>query len=422
MPTIRIMMHMITKNISTVERSAIISLSLIMSLRMIGLFMVLPLFVLYAEKLTGKTDVLMGIAIGIYGLSQALCQIPLGALSDRIGRKPVIFIGLLIFSVGCLLAGSALSIKQMIVGRLLQGAGAIGSTTLALLSDLTSEQSRTVSMAIIGMAIGLSFSLAMLLGPMLAKWFTFSALFYLAGLLGLFGMIILFVLTPSPPPILSHRMITPTFHDLGQLFMHRQLMILNSGIFTLHAIFTASFVIIPIRLAHFLHLAVHRQWLIYLPTLFIAFVIALLSIGIAERQRQIKSYLLGSIVMLGLSELGFWMLPTSAGLTALSLCAFFASFSILEALHPSLVSKIAPSHCKGSALGLYSCSQFLGIFAGGTIGGWLLGQFPSLGIFLFCITLSLIWLFLAIFIHPPYTQSKLILGETSWHAELTKSF
>lgn len=390
-----------TTKMTSFERRAIASLSSIMGLRMIGLFMVLPVFSLYASQLQGATPTLMGIAMGIYGLSQALFQIPFGALSDRYGRKPIIFIGLLIFAAGSLVAGCADSIYLMILGRALQGIGAVGSTIMALMADLTREDQRTKAMAITGMTIGFSFSVAMFIGPVLTQWFSISHLFFLALLFGGIGIVILFTSVPTPVTLSWHRDTEPELHAFLKLLIAPELAKLNTGIFILHAIFTASFVVLPISLKQFVGLASNEQWKIYLPTLLIAFVVSLFCIGMSERKQQLKPYFLGGIAAIALAESLLWLTPYSTTFCILGIGLFFAGFSLLEAFLPSLISRTAPAARKGSALGIYSCSQFLGIFTGGVLGGMLYGQFGFSGVYLFCIALALFWLALAFLMQPP---------------------
>lgn len=383
------------------ERNAVISLASIMSLRMIGLFMVLPVFSLYAAQLNGATPLLIGLAMGVYGLSQALLQIPFGALSDHFGRKPIIVIGLFIFALGSLIAGIADSIALMIIGRALQGAGAVGGTILATLADLTREEVRTKSMAIAGISIGLSFSIAMFLGPVLTKWMPIQNLFFLAAFLGFIAILVLYLFVPTPHRVTWHSDTEPELKSFLKLLIDPELAKLNSGIFILHAIFTASFIVIPISLLHFVHLEANRQWILYLPALFIAFIAALVFIGLAERQQKIKHYFLGGILSLAVAEILLWQAPTSMTLASIGLCLFFAGFSLLEAFLPSLISRTAPAARKGSALGLFSCAQFLGIFVGGALGGWLYGTYHFLGVYLFCFILALSWFILALFMQPP---------------------
>ncbi len=383
------------------ERRAVISLSSIMSLRMIGLFMVLPVFSLYAKQLPGSTPTLVGLAIGVYGLAQALFQIPFGILSDHFGRKPVIVIGLTIFIAGSIIAGLSHSMTTMIIGRALQGVGAVGSTIMALMADLTREDQRTKAMAIAGITIGFSFSVAMLLGPILTKWMTVANLFLIASCFGAAGILILWQSVPTPLVSTWHRDTEPELKSFLKLLTSPDLLTLNAGIFILHAIFTASFIVIPISLYHFANLASSQQWVLYLPTLLAAFVLTMICIGMSERKQQLKPYFIGSIIALGISELMLWIFPGSMIFTAAGLCLFFTGFSMLEAFMPSLITRTAPAARKGSALGIYSCSQFFGIFAGGVLGGWLYGKFTFSGVYLFCVILSLFWLALAFLMQPP---------------------
>jgi MFS family permease len=386
---------------TAIERRAVVSLSSIMGLRMVGLFMVLPVFSLYAHQLAGATPLLIGLAMGIYGLSQALFQIPFGALSDRFGRKPIIFIGLVIFTLGSLVAGLSHSIGLMILGRALQGIGAVGSTILALMADLTREDQRTKAMAISGITIGCSFSVAMFVGPVLTKWMAVNSLFFIAVVFGLAGILVLYTSVPTPISTKWHRDTEPELKSFLKLLRAPELAKLNIGIFILHAIFTASFVVIPISLDHFAGLESSRQWLIYLPTLLGSFVIALFCIGMAERRQQLKPYFIGGIIALMLSEALLWQAPANMAITSLGLSLFFGGFSLMEAFMPSLISRTAPASRKGSAMGIYSCSQFFGIFVGGVLGGWLYGKFSYPGVYLFCIALALFWSALAFLMQPP---------------------
>lgn len=389
------------EKMTATERSAIMSLSSIMGLRMVGLFMVLPVFSLYAQQLQGATPFLTGLAIGIYGLFQALCQIPFGILSDRIGRKPVILLGLGIFILGSLVAAYSQTILPMIIGRALQGGGAVGSTILALMADLTREEQRTKAMAISGITIGFSFSIAMFIGPVLMQWMAVNQLFFIAALLGLLGIAILFISVPKPRTLSWHSDTEPELHTFLRLLISPELAKLNIGILILHAIFTASFVVMPISLHRFVGLSAHQQWSIYLPTLLVAFLLTLVCVGIAERKRWLKPFFVGGIVALVIAECLLWLAPHNLKLMTVGLCFFFAGFSLLEAFLPSLVSRTAPAARKGSALGIYSCSQFLGIFVGGALGGWLYGQFSFIGVYCFCISLALLWLVLALLMQPP---------------------
>ena len=392
---------MSSEKMTSTEKRAVISLSSIMGLRMIGLFMVLPVFTLYANQLEGATPILIGLSLGIYGLTQAFFQIPFGALSDHYGRKPLILFGLLLFAAGSCMAAMAHSIIFMIIGRALQGAGAVGSTTLAMLADLTREEQRTKSMAIAGISIGFSFSLAMLLGPLLTTWLPVNNLFYLAVLFSLCAIVVLYTSVPSPSILRWQRDTQPELKSFLRLLLDPGLAKLNGGIFILHTIFTASFVIIPISMTHLTGFSAKQQWLLYLPTLLIAFIITLIIIGIAEKKHRIKLGFVISILFLAVSEFLFWLASTNLYFSLFALCLFFTGFSSLEAFLPSLISRIAPLEKKGSALGIYSSAQFLGIFVGGVFGGWLYGNFSFSGVYTFCILLSFFWLALALLMQSP---------------------
>jgi len=373
------------------ERQAVLGLSAILGLRMFGLFMVLPVFSLYAHQLQGATPTLIGIAMGIYGLSQALFQIPLGALSDRIGRKPIIVLGLIIFSLGSIIASFAHSILFMIIGRALQGMGAVGSTLMAMMADLTRENQRTKAMAIAGITIGFSFSLAMLAGPLLIKWMSVNALFGLAAFLGFMCILLLKTYVPTPAQSSGQEATLTEYHSFLSLLRHPTLTNLNIGIAILHIIFTASFIVIPINLQQTNHLSGNQQWEVYFPSLLTAFILSLICINIAERKQLIKHFFLIGIASILSSEFILYLMPDEILITMLGISLFFTGFSLLEAFLPSLVSRHAPIASKGSALGIYSCSQFLGIFVGGVLGGWLYGQFGNASVYLFCIFLAIIW-------------------------------
>jgi multidrug resistance protein len=389
------------RQITSTEKKAMIGLSSIMSLRMLGLFMVLPVFSLYANQLQGATPTLIGLSLGIYGLTQAFFQIPFGTLSDRFGRKPLILIGLLFFAIGSIIAAMTHSIYVMIIGRALQGMGAIGSTTLAMLADLTREEQRTKSMAIAGMSIGLAFSLAILLGPILIAWMPVNFLFFLAVLLSILAIFILYFYVPTPTRLVVHNKNQTNLTSFCQLIAHPEIAKLNFGIFILHLVFTASFVIIPMSLAQHTSFTTTYQWLVYAPTLLAAFIATLIMIGVAEKYHQLKLFFIINIIFLMLGEYFLWLHIANPLLIFLGLFLFFTGFSTLEAFLPSLISRTAPMAKKGSALGLYSSAQFLGIFMGGILGGWLYGNYHFPGVYIFCFSLSLFWLILTFFMQPP---------------------
>lgn len=395
---------MTSTKMTPAERRATISLSFIMGLRMIGLFMVLPVFALYANGLEGSTPMLIGVSMGIYGLFQAIFQITFGSLSDRIGRKPAILIALIIFAIGSLLAGSAQTIQTMIFGRALQGIGAIGSTTLALLADLTREDQRTKAMMVSGICIGFSFTLAMLTGPLLAPWLTVGEMFDIAAVMAALAAIVLFTYVPNPTKSVWHGDTEPEAKSFLQLLFVPELGRLNLGIFTSHAVFTASFIAIPMALHQFIGLAASEQWKIYLPALAAALVLSVIAIGLAERRKQVKKFFLIGILTMAISLGILWLGMSSSTSSIVGIALFFAGFSLLESFLPSLVSRTAPAASKGSAMGIYSCSQYSGIFAGGVLGGWLFSHFQFSGVYSFCIGLTLLWFFIALPMREPQRQ------------------
>lgn len=390
------------------ERSAIISLALIMGFRMLGLFMILPVFSIYAEKIPGATVLLVGVALGVYGLTQAMLQIPFGMWSDRIGRKPVIMFGLALFFAGSVVAALAHNIEWIIIGRALQGAGAIGSTTLALVSDLTRDENRSKAMAMIGMTIGFAFSVALVLGPVINAWFHLSGIFWCTAGFAIVGMILLGVSVPKPPRIVANGQVGTDSSRLSSVFKNPQLLRLNFGIFSLHATLTALFLTVPMLLLHRLDLSSSQQVLLYLTVLASAFIVVVPLIIVSEKKRRLKSMFTGAIALLIITQF-ILLAPHHDTLgVAITLFLFFTAFTLLEASLPSLVSKIAPLKGKGTAMGVYSSCQFFGIFIGGVCGGWLFSHYGMMGALLLGVSLCFIWLILAATMaQPPYFSTLL---------------
>lgn len=391
------------------ERQSVISLALLYATRMLGLFMVLPVFVLYGQELEGATELLLGVAIGAYGLSQALFQVPFGALSDRFGRKKLISIGLILFFLGSVLAAVSEDIYGVILGRFLQGSGAIASVLMALLSDITSEESRTKAMAMIGMSIGVSFSLALVIGPLFAELFGLSGIFWLTAGLALFGLFWLWMFVPSPVQGLKHRE-TRLFKDqLGATLKNKELLRLDWGIFSLHMCLTAMFIAVPMSLLEQVGVPAQDHWLVYLTVMLLSFFAMVPFIIVGEKKRKMRPIFLFAIALLAASALsaqwtqmsfwGFWF----------SLFFFFMAFNLLEASLPSLVSKISPAGGKGTAMGVYSTSQFMGAFVGGVVGGWILSQFDESGVYLCVFVLCLIWLAAAYGMANPNPETAMAL-------------
>jgi len=384
------------------ERRTVASLASLYAFRMLGLFMVLPVLSLYGTDYAGSTPFLLGLALGVYGFSQALLQIPFGMLSDRWGRKPIIVMGLLMFAVGSVVAATADSIYGLILGRFLQGAGAIASAIMALVADLTSDENRTKAMASIGASIGVSFAVALVLGPLISGWGGIEAIFWLTAVLALVGIVILLRWVPSPSPYSTvHRDAGAVPEMLLQTLRQRELLRLNFGIFVLHFVLMACFVVMPGVLEG--PLAIHRDqhWLVYLPILLLSFAAMVPLIIIAEKQRRIKSIFVFAVALLAASSvlLGLWQQQLMGFM--LALFCFFWAFNLLEATLPSLMSKLAPAGAKGTASGIYSSCQFLGAFAGGVSGGWLVEQHSVASVFILSAVLLTIWCLVAVMMSPP---------------------
>jgi MFS family permease len=377
------------------ELRAAASLAAVFSVRMLGLFMVYPVFAVFARHLAGATPSKIGIALGIYGLSQGVLQIPFGTLSDRIGRKTMIVIGLAVFGIGSAVAARAGTIDGMIIGRLLQGAGAIGSVVLALVADLTAEKSRTKAMALVGMTIGLSFLVAIVTGPALAGWIGVAGIFWLMTVLALAGIAITLLVVPRPPRPPAARGERALAALIGASLRNAELLRLDFGIFALHAMLTASFLVVPGLLRGTLAVSNREQWQVYLPVLLVSVAVMAPAIIVAERYRRMKSLLVGAVVALAASQLMLAAGGSNPYVLLVGLVVFFAGFNIMEASLPSLVTKTAPEGSTGTATGIYSSSQFLGIFAGGAIGGWVHQAAGTPAVFLFAGSLAVVWVLVA---------------------------
>jgi MFS family permease len=391
------------------ETRAAFSLAGIFSLRMLGLFMIYPVFTFYAKHLDGSTPMTVGLALGAYGLTQALLQIPFGMLSDRYGRKRMITIGLVIFAAGSVVAALSGSIYGVIAGRILQGAGAVGSVILALGADLTREEQRTKTMAVIGMTIGLSFALALVLGPLLNAVVGVSGIFWATAMMALVGIAVLYGVTPQPAKLQSHRDTGAVPAMFARVLTDPQLLRLDFGIFALHAMLTASFIAVPVLLRDVVGVGENELWMVYLPVLAVSVMIMVPMIILAEAKRRMKAVFVGAVATLGLSQLALLAWHASLVELVVVLTLFFAAFNIMEASLPSLISKVAPADAKGTAMGVYSSSQFFGIFVGGTVGGWAYGADGPAGVFIFSAIVALLWFVVAVTMKPPrFTQTRMI--------------
>lgn len=392
------------------EQQAGYSIALIYAVRMVGLFMILPVFAVYAESLPDATPILAGIALGVYGLTQGALQIPFGMLSDKFGRKPIIAIGLVIFIIGSLVAAFSESIYGIIFGRALQGSGAIAAALMALAADLSREEHRLKMMSFIGVSIGFAFAVSMVLGPVLNQHIGVSGLFMLTAVLAVIAIIILFSLVPNPDQSRFHRdaQVNPTqFHTV---LIDPQLLRLDFGIFILHMVLMASFMAIPLMLKHQAHFDVAEHWKMYLPVFLLSVVLMIPFIIRAEKKRRMKQVFVGAIAALILAEMGLFARGDSVIHVGFTLVVFFTAFNLLEASLPSLISKMSPADRKGTAMGVYSSSQFLGAFAGGWLGGFSYEHWGAEGVFIVCALGLSVWLLFAISMKNPRYVSNYLLN------------
>ncbi len=381
-------------NMTPTERRASGTLASIFALRMLGLFLVLPVFALEARKYPGGDDpALIGLAMGIYGLTQGALQIPFGVASDHWGRKRVIVFGLLVFALGSVLAASADSLMGLLAGRSLQGAGAVSAAVTALLADLTRDNVRTKAMALVGASIGLMFALSLVLSPLIAGWIGLSGLFALTAALALIGVGVVIWAVPAEPQV--HK--DAARGGLQQVLRHPALLRLNLGVFVLHAVQLAMWVAIPAFLVQ-AGLTADDHWRIYLPAVLGSFVLMGGVLFPLERRGYLRAVFLASIALIACVQVTLlWVSSGAPSIAALAwlLFAFFCGFNVLEATQPSLVSRIAPASSRGAAMGVYNTLQSLGFFAGGWMGGQLVKSYGTQGLFLTCAGLMVLWFVVA---------------------------
>lgn len=390
-----------SEKMSSIELRATAGLAGIYGLRMFGMFIILPVFAFYAEDLPGGDNyTLVGVALGAYGLTQAILQIPFGWLSDRIGRKPVIYLGLLLFAFGSFIAASADDIYWVILGRIVQGAGAISAAVMALAADLTREEHRTKAMAAIGMTIGTVFALSLIVAPGLNRLIGVPGIFAMTGILALLALIIVYKIIPTPLICRFHSDTEVSTGRFQNVLHNPELLRLNFGVFTLHATLMALWLVVPLSLRK-AGLAADYHWQIYLPVLLISMALIIPVIIYAEKRAKLKPVFVAAVSVLLVSQGLLAITIDSIWSMAIALLVFFTAFNLLEASLPSLISKISPVGAKGTAIGVYSSIQFLGAFTGATMGGYLYGHHGGPSLFAFCSVLLALWLVLAITMKVP---------------------
>ena len=380
-----------------VEIRASASLASIFALRMLGVFLILPVFAVHAKSMPGgQSAALVGLAMGIYGLTQAFGQIPFGTASDRFGRKPVIVFGMALFALGSFVAALAPTLLWMLVGRAIQGAGAVSAAVTASVADVTREEHRTKAMAMVGASIGVTYSVSLVVAPLLYRVIGMGGIFALTGFLAIAAILVVVWVVPPLPRVSATRRV-----PFREVLANRELMRLDFGVFTLHLTQMAMFVVVPSVLVQYAGLPLAEHWKIYLPVVIASFVLMLPPVIVAEKYGKMKQVLVGAIALLFLVQVGLGLFLAHAaslswGLLVALLLVFFVAFNILEASLPSLVSRIAPPAAKGAALGVYNTLQPLGIFCGAALGGWMKQHVGPGAIFWLAAALAVVWFIIAV--------------------------
>ncbi len=391
------------------ERRTTAALAAVFAMRMLGLFVVLPVFAIYGRGLEGATPLLIGLAIGAYGLMQGILQIPFGLLSDRIGRKPLIFIGLLMFAIGGLIAAASHTIWGVIIGRVIQGSGAISAVVMALLADLTREAHRTRAMAVIGATVGLSFGLAMVLGPLIAAGTGLHGLFLFTSVMALASMALIFLFVPTPVAMVkasSRRRMLPA---LWRVLRHPGLFRLDIGIFLLHLVMVAVFLVVPPSLEIYEHLTPEHHWKIYLPVILTSLLLMAPAMMYAERRGRLRLALVLAGTGIVVSLLVLALTHRHLAGVVVGLLLYFTAFNLLEALMPAMVGQLSPAGARGTAMGVYSSGQFFGAFFGGLVGGGLSTVLSPEGVLITCAVLMSLWVIFVIGLRLKTSRRNLVL-------------
>lgn len=398
------------------ELRATVALASIYGLRMLGMFLILPIFAVYAEQLEGSNHTLIGLALGAYGLMQVLLQLPFGMASDKYGRKKLIYIGLVLFALGSVVAALSHDIYMVILGRAIQGAGAVSAVVTALVADSTREEHRTKAMAIIGATIGLTFAVSLVAGPIFNRLIGVAGIFWMTGLLALLAMLVVKFAVPDPISSQFHSDAQTAPERIQDVLRDRQLLRLNFGTFCLHGAQMAMFIVVPFALTSTRGLDVNHHWQVYLPVLVVSFLLMVPAIIYAEKCAKLKPVFIAAVGLMLVAQLVFAFSIHQFWGIVVSLLVYFVAFNILEACLPSLISKMSPVAAKGTAMGVHNTAQSFGMFVGAAVGGFLSHHWGFSAVFLFCALLMLVWLGLAFGMKtPPNVKTKM------YHIELADS-